>query len=118
RRLHSPEARVLMKSLQDRVMSLATIHRGLYQTSGLADVRADELLTDIVRQIFKMSSGPGRSFDVSTKFDDLNLTPDQAVPLSLLLTEALTNAIKYAGSDNGGLPTIHISLRREEATGA
>ena len=118
RRLHNPEARVLMKGLQDRVMSLATIHRGLYQTSGLADVRADELLTDIVRQILKMSTGPGRSFDVSTAFDDLNLTPDQAVPLSLLLTEALTNAIKYAGSDTGGQPTISISLRREGSTDA
>jgi len=118
RRLQNPEARVLMKGLQDRVMSLATIHRGLYQTSGLADVRADELLSDIVRQILKMSTGPGRTFDVSTKFDDLNLTPDQAVPLSLLLTEALTNAIKYAGSDSAGQPTICITLRREGAAQA
>jgi len=108
----SRDARILMKGLQDRVMSLATIHRGLYQTSGLTDVRADELLSDIVRQILKMSSGPGRMFDISTHFDDLCLTPDQAVPLSLLLTEALTNAIKYAGTDGSGLPRISVSLRR------
>jgi len=115
RQLHSRDARILMKGLQDRVMSLATIHRGLYQTSGLADVRADELLSDIVRQILKMSTGPGRVFDVTTEFDDLHLTPDQAVPLSLLLTEALTNALKYAGTDGLGLPRINISLRREGA---
>ncbi len=112
RQSHSHDARFLMKGLQDRVMSLATIHRGLYQTSGLADVRADELLSDIVRQILKMSTGPGRVFDVKTDFDDLRLTPDQAVPLSLLLTEALTNALKYAGTDKFGLPGISISLRR------
>jgi two-component sensor histidine kinase len=112
RQSHSLDARVLMKGVQDRVMSLATIHRGLYQTSGLADVRADELLTDIVRQILKMTTGPGRVFDVTTDFDDLRLTPDQAVPLSLLLTEALTNALKYAGTDTIGLPGIAILLRR------
>ena len=112
RQSHSPDARILMKGLQDRVMSLATIHRGLYQTTGLADVQADELLTDIVRQILKMSTGPGRVYDVTTDFDDLRLTPDQAVPLSLLLTEALTNALKYAGTDRIGLPSIAISLRR------
>lgn len=118
RQSHSKEAKVLMKGLQDRVMSLATIHRGLYQTSGLADVRADELLTDIVRQIIKMATGPGHAFDVSTHFDDLRLTPDQAVPLSLLLTEALTNAIKYAGTDFSGLPQISVSLRRDGETEA
>lgn len=118
RQSHSHDARVLMKGLQDRVMSLATIHRGLYQTSGLADVRADELLSDIVRQILKMSTGPGRVFDVTTDFDDLHLTPDQAVPLSLLLTEALTNALKYAGTDKIGLPGIAISLRRQGGSDA
>jgi two-component system, sensor histidine kinase PdtaS len=118
RQSNSPEAKTLMKGLQDRVMSLATIHRGLYQTTGLADVRADELLPDILRQILKMATGPGRRFDVETHFDDLRLTPDQAVPLSLLLTEALTNAIKYAGTDGTGVPKLEVSLRRSGQTDA
>lgn len=42
RQARTPEAKGLMKGLQDRVMSLATIHRGLYQTTGLTDIRADE----------------------------------------------------------------------------
>jgi len=109
----SVEARTLLKSVQDRVMSLATIHRGLYQTSGLTDVRADELLSDILRQVLKISTGPGRRFNVVSQFDDLHLTPDQAVPLSLLLTEALTNAIKYAGTRDSGSPLLEVSLRRD-----
>ncbi len=116
RQARSPETRVLMKSLQDRVMSLATIHRELYQTSGLTDVRADELLAQIVRQVLSMASGPGRRFDVVTSFDVLRLTPDQAVPLSLLLTEALTNAIKYARAADGSPPKIEVTLRRDEGT--
>jgi two-component system, sensor histidine kinase PdtaS len=118
RQSHSVEAKTLMKGLQDRVMSLATIHRGLYQTTGLTDVRADELLSDILRQILKMSTGPGRRFDVVTGFDDIQLTPDQAVPLSLLLTEALTNAIKYAGGDMDHAPRLEVTLRRRDATHA
>lgn len=112
RQAHSAEAKTLMKSLQDRVMSLATIHRGLYQTSGLTDVRADELLSDILRQLLQMSTGPGCRFDVVTGFDELYLTPDQAVPLSLLLTEALTNAIKYAETIGPGVPRLEVTLRR------
>ena len=101
RRAHTPEAKAIVRRLQDRIMSLATIHRGLYQTSGLADVRADELLQDILRQIVNMASGPGNRFDISTDLASLRLTPDQAVPLALLVTEALTNAMKYSGGKNG-----------------
>ncbi|TNC72452.1 sensor histidine kinase [Rubellimicrobium roseum] len=96
RRARSPETKALMRGLQERVMSLATVHKELYQTSGLTDVRADELLGDITRQIIGMASAPGRAFHIDHDFAPIPLTPDQAVPLSLLLTEALTNAIKYA----------------------
>lgn len=101
RRAHTPETKAIVRRLQDRVMSLATIHRGLYQTSGLADVRADELLQDILRQIVNMASGPGHRFDVEQEFAPVRITPDQAVPLALLVTEALTNAMKYGGGENG-----------------
>jgi len=101
RRARSPETKALMRGLQDRVMSLATVHKELYQTSGLTDVRADELLGDITRQIVGMASAPGRTFRIDTDFAPIPLTPDQAVPLSLLLTEGLTNAIKYAEAGPG-----------------
>jgi two-component sensor histidine kinase len=109
RRARSPETRALMKGLQDRVMSLATVHKELYQTSGLTDVRADELLGDLVRQIVGMASAPGRTFRIDTDLAAIPLAPDQAVPLSLLLTEGLTNAIKYATPAEGE-PSPRISV--------
>lgn len=118
RQSRNPETRGLMKNLQDRVMSLATIHRELYQTSGLTDVRADELLDQIVRQVLNLASGPSRRFNVTTAFDQLRLTPDQAVPLALMLTEALTNAVKYAGKPDCSTPDIEITLRRQGSTRA
>jgi two-component system, sensor histidine kinase PdtaS len=111
RQARSPEAKSLMKGVRDRVMSLATIHRGLYQTSGLTDIRADELMSDISRQLVNMATGPGRRMSIEQNFEPLRLIPDQAVPLSLFLTEALTNAMKYAGLDGDGLPTLSISLK-------
>lgn len=114
RKAIAPEAKALLKGLQDRVMSLATIHRGLYQTSGLADVRADELFRDIVRQIVNMGSSPARKFEVNLDLVELHLPPDQAVPLSLLLTEAMTNAMKYAGTAPGKPVEIAVRLKTEQ----
>lgn len=121
RAARTPEARQLMRGLQDRVMSLATIHRELYLTSGQADIRADELLPDIVRQVVNLGTQPGRGLEVHTAFEDIRLTPDQAVPLALLLTEALGNAIKHAGHDLSGAgqrPTLSVTLVRRGGQGA
>ena len=118
RKAVAPEAKSLLKGLQDRVMSLATIHRELYQTSGLVDVRADELFTQIVRQIVNLATGPDKRFDLKLDVDELRLTPDQAVPLTLMLTEAMTNAIKYAGSPPNGAARIEVRLKRKDGKNA
>ncbi len=118
RSTRSDEARGLLKNLQERIMSLATVHRGLYQTSGLADVRARELIPDIVRQIMAMSSGPEKPFITLNDIDDLRLVPDQAVPLSLLLAEALTNAIKHAGASRDHPGTLSVRLKRSGGSDA
>jgi two-component system, sensor histidine kinase PdtaS len=118
RSARSGEAKDLLKNLQERIMSLATVHRGLYQTSGLADVRARELIPDIVRQIMAMSSGPEKPFETVNDIDDLRLVPDQAVPLSLLLAEALTNAIKHSGASRGNPGRIAVRLKRQGGSDA
>ena len=112
RKARNPETKALLKGLQDRVMSLATIHRELYQTTGLTDIRVDELLQSIVTQILRMAGKPGEPLAVETDLEDIRLTPDQAVPLSLLVTEALTNALKYASALPGKQPKLRVRLYR------
>lgn len=113
RKAVSPEARALVKGLHDRVMSLATVHRELYQTTGLTDVKADELLSTIVAQVMRMGASPNRIVDLSTDFEPIRLTPDQSVPLSLLMTEALTNVLKHAGAGAGRRIALSVSLTRQ-----
>ncbi|MFN7223880.1 MAG: sensor histidine kinase [Paracoccaceae bacterium] len=105
------EAKEAMRTVQDRVISLATVHRELYQTSGLTDVQADELLPRVARDLLRIGSAPGRRFDLDVQVDDIRLTPDQAVPLALFLTEGMANVIKHAWS--GGQARSRIGLRLE-----
>ena len=52
---------------------------------------------------------------MTTRLDleDLELLPDQAVPLSLLTSEALANAMANATPDADGTTWVSVSLRRE-----
>ena len=113
------DARRVLRSVQDRVAALATIYRNLYQAEHLDSVEADRLIGDIINQMVSAAMGPGRGLSVETDLAPLTLMPDQAVPLSLLATEAFTNALKYAGPPaGGGMPWVHVTLVRVDASTA
>lgn len=114
RMIHHDDARRVLRSVQDRVASLATIYRNLYQAEHLDSVDADRLVQDIINQMSNASVGPGAGLRIETELEPLVLMPDQAVPLSLLATEAFTNALKYSGVQQDGGPSwVKVSLRRD-----
>ncbi|MGR3198962.1 MAG: sensor histidine kinase [Paracoccus sp. (in: a-proteobacteria)] len=111
RLIDDPDAKRVLRSVQDRVAALATIYRNLYQAEQLDAVEADRLITDIVTQLVTASQVSGRDLRVETDIQPLTMLPDQAVPLTLLTTEAFTNAVKYAQAPAGGeAPWVRVSL--------
>ncbi|WP_405402294.1 sensor histidine kinase [Paracoccus sp. Ld10] len=105
------DAKRVLRSVQDRVAALATIYRNLYQAEQLDQVYADRLIADIIAQLTTASASAGRHLQVKTDIQPLTMLPDQAVPLTLLTTEAFTNAMKYAGTPvDGGDPWVRVSL--------
>src|SRR5690606_16129246 len=105
----------VLRSVQDRVASMATIYRNLYQAEHLDSVEADRLISDIINQMVSASVPPGSGLKVEASLERLTLLPDQAVPLTLLTTEAFTNALKYAEPDASGAYCLRVSLTRHGA---
>ncbi|WP_295042386.1 histidine kinase dimerization/phosphoacceptor domain -containing protein [uncultured Paracoccus sp.] len=115
RMIDDPDAKRVLRSVQDRVAALATIYRNLYQAEHLDAVEAGRLICDIVGQMVNASVEPGSDLRVETHIETLVLLPDQAVPLTLLATEAFTNALKYAGRPPGqDAPWVRIRLTSPE----
>ena len=111
RRLQDPRTRRVLQNVQDRVIGLATIHRNLYQSDRLSELRADHLIEELLRHLFAVGTDAGSGIDLKTDLAPVTLSADQLVPLSLLLTEAVTNALKYCGSVARGDRTwIRVSL--------
>lgn len=113
RMIDDTDAKRVLRSVQDRVASLATIYKNLYQAEHLDSVSADRLIGEIIGQMSSASIMTGAAMDVQTELEPLVLQPDQAVPLTLLTTEAFTNALKYAGASDGARPFVRISLRMD-----
>jgi two-component sensor histidine kinase len=108
----SEEVQEMLASLHDRVMSLATVHLGLYQTADQAEVQMDQLLTRVATQMMTVATQAGRQLQIKTDIDPIRLGPDQAVPLSLLLAELLSGLSEQRRGHEDGQAQATVELRR------
>ncbi len=110
RQARSDEARSALKGVQERVTSLATVHRGLYESPKMSEVRIDSLLRDLIGQLQVIGIAREGDIEVDLVLEPLVLIPDQAAPLALLTTEAVTNALKYIAPDREGRCRLTVKL--------
>jgi two-component sensor histidine kinase len=93
---------------QHRVHAMSLIHQKLYNTESLSSIDMSLYIRELVSYL-------GDSFETSQRirfeFDLTSIEMDvsEAVPLGLILNEAITNSIKYAFPE-GGPGIISISL--------
>ena len=110
RKTPASATRDALTDVQNRVMSLATVHQNLQETSTQGRVRADELLMTIAMRLIDAGLQKNAGVKVDQEFQPTTLYPDQAVPLTLTLTEALTNSLKHIGKPKDGAPWITVLL--------
>lgn len=95
RQTESADSRRVMQRLQERILGLATVHKNLYQNDTLVRVNASDLLHEVVNQLLSVGLDPGSNVEVSQNYDEVSLEADDAAPLTLLVSEAITNALKH-----------------------
>ncbi len=116
RQFDDPKAQRVLRNVQERVQGLATIHRSLYEEARLSEVRADRVIEDILGRIVSLGGIPGRLPELIKRLEPVVLSTDQIVPLSFLVTEAVTNAVKHLSSGReGDAGWIEVVLRPEES---
>ena len=108
-RIAEPAARAEFEAARDRVRALATLHRHLYMHPDHEAIDLGAFIEELAGQIFQASGErPGERIALSVRAPSLRISSDQAVPLALMITEAVTNALAYAfpGGRRGRLEVI------------
>ena len=111
RQVASPEAVAALRQFQDRVTSLASVHRALYQEPSLTRIRFDVLLSDLVAQVNAVGTAGQTPVEIELDLDPVTLLPDQTSPLAMVTTEALSNAFKYGGPGRDGVFRLKVHLK-------
>jgi two-component system, sensor histidine kinase PdtaS len=96
RRARTPDEREALRFLEDRIGSLALVHHHLYGSEELDEIPLDALVCDICERL-KMSMTPiAAQVDFRYELEPLVVDSRIATPVSLFLTEAVSNAFKHA----------------------
>ncbi len=96
-RIRVPEAQAEFQAARDRVRALATLHRHLYADGGLHTINMRSFLTELCGQLFQaLGETEDERIQLEIEAPELRMSSDQAVPLALIVTEAVTNSVRYA----------------------
>jgi two-component sensor histidine kinase len=112
RRIRDPRAEEAFAEARSRINALATLHRRLYESDSLQEIDLRWFLEDLCAELRRGGLSRGRHVDLVVDSPSAVIGPELAVPLGLLVTEAITNAYKHAFKDRDG-GQIRVEVARD-----
>lgn len=91
----SSEASNALQESQNRVYAMSLIHKKLYQSTNVSSINMENYLRDLT-QYLRDSFGNTGNIRFSMEFDQVEMDISRAVPIGLIVNEAITNSIKHA----------------------
>ena len=104
-------ARILQtfKDITQKIMAIATAHEDFYFSTDFKDINfRNYLKAVVVKSIEQFDNWEKVKYSIDA--DDLPATIDEVVPLGLIVSELLSNSIRY-GAGKDGMVDLKISLR-------
>lgn len=108
--LQNADAVNAIRDIQNRVQAISIIHQKLYQKTGASSIVLSDYINEMICYLSSSYDCTSRHISISQALSPVILDISQAVPLGLLLNEAVTNAIKYAFGPDGGLVEVEAGM--------
>ncbi|MDN3548087.1 tetratricopeptide repeat-containing sensor histidine kinase [Mucilaginibacter aquaedulcis] len=100
------DALAAVESSQHRIFAMSLIHQKLYLSEDIKTIDMATYIPELVQSLEDSFDASGQ-IRFKLNIEPINLSLSHAIPLGLIINEAVTNSIKYAFPDNRkGLITI------------
>ncbi|GAO44082.1 histidine kinase dimerization/phosphoacceptor domain -containing protein [Flavihumibacter petaseus] len=105
----SSDALAAIQASQNRIYATSLLHQKLYQDDTISSVNMRSYLPELVCHL-KQAFHVRNEIEFTVNIDSIDLDVSQAVPVGLIVNEAITNSIKYAFPDGHPQARISVSL--------
>lgn len=93
------EAVAVLRESRNRVLSMAMIHEMLYDSLDLSTINFSHYIDNLVYDLFNTYGVKASLLNLKLDVDEIFLNIDTAVPCGLMISEMVSNALKYAFPD-------------------
>ncbi|MFC0513004.1 sensor histidine kinase [Mucilaginibacter angelicae] len=109
--LESEDALQAIRNSQQRMYAISLIHQKSYQSENMETIDIPDYICDLVEYLKEYFKNDKR-IEFISDLEPLKLDVGQAVPLGLILNEAISNSVKYAFDSINSHNIITIQLSR------